>query len=50
MFLFISHRGNGKHNYKENTVKSIINVLKEDVDGVEFDIRMTKDKKICFVT
>ena len=45
MFLFISHRGNGKHNYKENTVKSIINVLKEDVDGVEFDIRMTKDKK-----
>ena len=41
----IAHRGNdGIH--KENTLKSIINSLKCDyVDGVEFDVRMTKDFK-----
>lgn len=43
--MFIAHRGNGKHKFLENTKEAIINVLDEDVDGVEFDIRMTKDKK-----
>lgn len=42
----ISHRGNNNHKYKENTFKAIKNVLEEDyIDGVEFDIRMTKDNK-----
>lgn len=41
----ISHRGNGNQ-YKENTKKAIIEALKYDyIDGVEFDIRMTKDHK-----
>ena len=41
----IAHRGNdGWH--KENSLKAIINSLnKEYVDGVEFDIRMTRDYK-----
>lgn len=43
--MFIAHRGNGKHRYLENTKEAILNVLKEEVDGVEFDIRMTKDEK-----
>ena len=43
--MFIAHRGNGKHRYLENTKEAILNVLKEKVDGVEFDIRMTKDEK-----
>lgn len=42
----ISHRGNNNHKYKENTFKAIKNVLEEEyIDGVEFDIRMTKDNK-----
>ena len=41
----IAHRGNsGK--YKENSLKAIEYSLNEDyIDGVEFDIRMTKDFK-----
>ncbi|MBR2707990.1 MAG: glycerophosphodiester phosphodiesterase [Bacilli bacterium] len=41
----IAHRGNDSSN-KENSLKAIINSLKKDyIDGVEFDIRLTKDKK-----
>ena len=41
----IAHRGNDSTN-KENSLKAIINSLKKDyIDGVEFDIRLTKDKK-----
>ena len=44
--MIISHRGNDKHSFKENTKNAIINSLKKDyIDGVEFDIRITKDKK-----
>lgn len=41
----LAHRGNdGIH--KENTLESIMNIInKPFVDGVEFDIRFTKDKK-----
>ncbi len=43
----IAHRGNDNHNFKENTKEAIINCLNEDyIAGVEFDIRLTKDKKI----
>lgn len=45
--MLISHRGNNNHEYKENTKSAIAAVLKENyIDGVEFDIRLTKDNKI----
>lgn len=41
----IAHRGNDNIN-KENTSKAILNSIKKYyVDGVEFDIRITKDKR-----
>ena len=41
----ISHRGNG-NNYKENTLESLLDALDSPyTDGIEFDIRMTKDFK-----
>ena len=43
--IIIAHRGNDGIN-KENTLKTILNSLtKEYVDGVEFDIRLTKDNR-----
>ncbi len=43
----IAHRGNDNHNFKENTKEAIINCLNKDyISGVEFDIRLTKDRKI----
>ncbi len=43
---FIAHRGNDNHNYKENTKEALLWCLKQDyIDGVELDIRFTKDKK-----
>lgn len=45
----ISHRGNG-FGYKANTKDAIIKALKTNyIDGVEFDIRITKDKKIVII-
>lgn len=44
--MIISHRGNDKENFKENTILAIKNSLsKSYIDGVEFDIRLTRDKK-----
>ena len=41
----IAHRGNDNI-HKENSFESIINTInKKNVDGVEFDIRLTKDDK-----
>lgn len=41
----IAHRANNNHKYKENTIEGIIDSLNKDyIDGVEFDIRLTKDK------
>lgn len=43
--LIIAHRGNDEIK-KDNSKKAIINSLnKEYIDGVEFDIRLTKDKR-----
>ncbi len=43
---FIAHRGNDNHDYKENTKEALLWCLKQEyIDGVELDIRMTKDKK-----
>lgn len=50
MAKFIAHRGNDNHQYKENTKEAIWESLKRDyISGVEFDIRMTKDKKIVII-
>ena len=49
MYL-ISHRGLDNHTYSENSLKAIENVLSKDyIDGVEFDVRITKDKKIVLI-
>lgn len=43
MYKFIAHRGNDD-NLLENSMKAILNSLsKTYIDGVEFDIRITKD-------
>ena len=40
----IAHRANNDHKYKENSLNGIINSLEKDyIDGIEIDIRMTKD-------
>lgn len=45
--MLISHRGNDEHNYKENTIDAIVFSLNKDyIDGVEFDIQITKDNVI----
>lgn len=51
MIKFISHRGNDVGiNYPENSKESILEVLNRDyISGVEFDVRMTKDKRIVVV-
>lgn len=51
MVKFISHRGNDIGiNYPENSKEAILEVLKRDyISGVEFDVRMTKDRKIVVV-
>lgn len=41
----ISHRGNG-NKHKENTIEALNEALKKEyIDGVELDVRMTKDYK-----
>jgi len=45
--VLISHRGNEEHDYKENTIDAIVFSLnREYVEGVEFDIQITKDNVI----
>ena len=49
MYL-ISHRGLDNHIYSENSLKAIESVLNKDyIDGIEIDVRMTKDKKIVLI-
>ena len=46
----IAHRGNNNHDYSENTLEAILaSINKEYVDGVEFDIRLTKDNKLVVI-
>lgn len=46
MIKLIAHRGNDKYSYDENSKDAILNALNKDyIYGVEFDIRITKDKK-----
>ena len=45
MYKFIAHRGNDD-DLAENSKEAILNSLsKPYIDGVEFDIRITKDNK-----
>lgn len=42
----IAHRGLTNEYIKENTIEAFINALNNSYDGIELDIRLTKDKKI----
>lgn len=45
--MFIAHRGNDDHKYLENSERAILNCLfKQYLDGIECDIRLTKDNNI----
>lgn len=47
MRYLIAHRGLDNHDYKENSIKGVLDSLDKDyIQGVEIDIRFTKDKKI----
>ncbi len=46
----ISHRGSNVSEYKNNTKEALLKALNTDfIDGVEFDVRITKDKKIVII-
>ena len=48
--MLIAHRANNNHNFLENTKEAIIDCLTKDyIDGVEIDIRMTKDKEFVLI-
>jgi len=47
MYKLIAHRALDNHKYKENSIEAFINCLDKDyIDGVEIDVRITKDKKL----
>ncbi len=48
--MFIAHRGNDNHKYRENSEKAILFSLQQPyLDGIECDLRLTKDKKIVLL-
>lgn len=48
--MFIAHRGNDNHKYRENSEKAILYSLKQDyISGIECDIRLTKDGEIVLL-
>ena len=42
--MLIAHRGLYSNNIKENTLEAFDNAFKSGYDGIEFDVRLTKDK------
>ena len=45
--MFIAHRGNNGSGYKENTVSAFINCFNTSyIDGVEMDVRLTRDNVV----
>lgn len=49
MFL-IAHRANDNHEFSENSLPAILNVLdKEYINGIEIDVRITKDKQLVLI-
>ncbi|MCH9029392.1 MAG: glycerophosphodiester phosphodiesterase, partial [Bacteroidetes bacterium] len=47
-FLIIAHRGES-YDAPENTFASINLAWKRDADGVEIDVKLTKDEKIVLI-
>ena len=46
----ISHRGSNISKYQKNTKQALLTAINLDfISGIEFDIRMTKDKKIVII-
>lgn len=45
--ILIAHRGLKDNFIKENTIEAFKNAVDNNYDGIELDIRMTKDKKIA---
>ena len=46
IFIFIAHRGNDNHKYKENSILGLLYSLNKDyIKGIELDIRITLDNK-----
>lgn len=48
MYL-IAHRGLTNHDIKENTMEAFENALSKGYDGIELDVRVTKDKKVVVI-
>lgn len=44
--MIIAHRGLTNKEIKENTLEAYLNAIRNDYDGIEIDIRKTKDNKI----
>ena len=42
--MFIAHRGLYDDNIKENTIEAFDNAFNNGYEGIEFDVRLTKDK------
>lgn len=50
MISLIAHRGNDNKKWLENSITGIVNSINQDyIDGIELDVRMTKDKKIIVI-
>ncbi len=50
MFNLIAHRGNNNHMYAENSLEAILSSLDESyINGVEFDVRLTKDNQLVVI-
>ena len=47
--MVIAHRGLTNKNIKENTLESFLNAVRKKYDGIELDIRKTKDNKIVVI-
>lgn len=47
-FMVFGHRGAG-HNEPENTLRAIRWALKYEIDGIEVDLRLTKDKHVVLI-
>lgn len=46
----IAHRANNNHGYSENSLPAILDVLdKNYIDGIEIDVRITKDKRLVLI-
>lgn len=45
----IAHRGLYNDEIKENTIEAYLNAIKQGYDGIELDIRLTKDNKIVCI-